>query len=407
MIPLRWQHALLPLVLTLAACGSPQAEAGTPNTDTPNQTPEVRLEPVVSGLTQPTSVVSAADGSGRLFITQKTGLLRIVKSGSVLDTPFLDLTDTVSTSSEQGLLGIAFHPDYTQNGRFFVNYTRQDGTTVIAEYRVSDDPNVADASSEKVLLSIAQPYSNHNGGDLVFGPDGYFYIGTGDGGAGGDPHGNGQNKNVLLGKMLRIDVDNASDGEPYGIPVDNPFVGSAGARPELWAYGLRNPWRFSFDRETGDLWIADVGQNAFEEVNVQPAESKGGEDYGWNIMEADSCYNDAAPTSPLETCDEQGLVKPVLEYSHDVGQSITGGYVYRGEAVPALQGRYVYGDFGSGIIWSAVAQKGGSYQSSTLLDSGLNVVAFGEDETGELYVADFGGTLYRFAPAEISAQAGN
>ena len=397
MVRLSWQHALLPLVFTLAACGSPQADASTPVTSP--GTAEVRLEPVVSSLTQPTSVVSAEDGSGRLFITQKTGLLRIVENGNVLATPFLDLTSAVSTDSERGLLGVAFHPDYAQNGRFFVNYTRQDGATVIAEFAVSSDPNVADPASEKVLLTIPQPYSNHNGGNLVFGPDGYLYIGTGDGGAGGDPQGNGQNKDALLGKLLRIDVDSAPSGEPYGIPADNPFVGSGDARPEVWAYGLRNPWRFSFDRETGDLWIADVGQNAFEEVDYQPADSKGGEDYGWNIMEADSCYNDAAPTSPLGTCAEQGLVKPVLEYSHGEGQSITGGYVYRGERVPALQGHYIYGDFSSGTIWSAAAQGDGSYQSTTLLDSGFNVVAFGEDESGELYVADFSGTLYRFAPA--------
>ena len=404
MVRLPLQHALLPLIFTLVACGSPQAAAGTPGTGTPDtSSPQVRLEPVVSDLAQPTSVVSADDGSGRLFITQKTGLVRVIKNGQTLSAPFLDLTGAVSTSSEQGLLGIAFHPDYAQNGRFFVNYTRQDGATVIAEYAVSDDPNVADSSAKKVLLTIAQPYSNHNGGDLVFGPDGYLYIGTGDGGAGGDPHGNAQNKAALLGKMLRIDVTTANS-EPYGIPADNPFVGSAGARPEVWAYGLRNPWRFSFDRKTGDLWLADVGQNAFEEVDYQPKSSKGGENYGWNIMEADSCYNDAEPTAPLKTCAEQGLVKPVLAYSHSVGQSVTGGYVYRGQVVPALQGRYLYGDFVSGTLWSAAAQGDGSYQSTRLLDSGFNVVAFGEDETGELYVADFSGTLYRFAPA---AQAGN
>ena len=409
MVFLRRQHALLPLIFTLAACGSPQADASTPVTNPGTGTAEVRLEPVAANLEQPTSVVSADDGSGRLFVTQKTGLLRIVEGGSVLDTPFLDLTDTVSTSSEQGLLGVAFHPDYAQNGRFFINYTRQDGATVIAEYAVSSDPNVADASAKKVLLTIAQPYSNHNGGGLVFGPDGYLYIGTGDGGAGGDPQGNGQDKTALLGKLLRLDIgnpdiDNPGDGEPYGIPASNPFVNSADARPEVWAYGLRNPWRFSFDRQTGDLWIADVGQNAFEEVDYQPASSSGGENYGWNVMEADSCYNDAAPTSPLETCGEQGSVKPVLEYPHSEGQSVTGGYVYRGEAVPALEGRYVYGDFVSGTIWSAAAQGDGSYQSTPLLNSGFNIVAFGEDEAGELYVADYSGTLYRFTSTSQAAK---
>ncbi len=397
------QHALLPLVLTLAACGSPQAAASTPETGSP----EVSLEPVVSGLEQPTSVVSAADGSGRLFITQKTGLARVIAGGEVLNTPFLDLTGAVSTSSEQGLLGLAFHPNYAENGRFFVNYTRRDGTTVISEFAVSDDPNVADPASERVLLTISQPYPNHNGGNLVFGPDGFLYIGTGDGGAGGDPENNAQDKSALLGKMLRIDVDNAADGEPYGIPESNPFVGTDGAAPEVWAYGLRNPWRFSFDRETGDLWIADVGQNRIEEVNRQPAASTGGENYGWNLTEGSSCFDPADPLAVPETCDKTGLTLPVLEYSYNQGRSIIGGYVYRGERVPELDGRYVYGDFVSQTIWSAaVAGEGAgtAYSSTPLLESGFNVVAFGEDEAGELYVADYGGTLYRFAPA---AQAGN
>ncbi len=396
------QHALLPLVLTLAACGSPKADAGTPNPAPPTQAPSVQLEEVVSGLEQPTGVVSAGDGSGRLFITQKTGLIRIVQDGSILDTPFLDLTATVSTEAEQGLLGLAFHPQYAENGRFFVNYTRGDGATVIAGFVVSDDANVADAPSERVLLTIPQPYANHNGGNLVFGPDDYLYIGMGDGGAGGDPEERGQDLGTLLGKMLRIDVDNTG-GEPYGVPQDNPFVETEGALPEIWAYGLRNPWRYAFDRETGDLWIADVGQNAFEEINVQAAGSAGGENYGWDITEGSSCYNEADATAPLESCDEEGLTGPVLTYPHSEGQSVTGGYVYRGEAIPELVGRYVFGDFVSGTLWGTAAQDGG-YTSIPLVDSGFNVVAFGEDEAGELYVADFGGTLYRFISA---AQARN
>ena len=341
---------------------------------------------------QPTAVVNAGDGSGRLFVTQKTGLARIVQDGAVLDTPFLDLTDTVSTDSERGLLGLAFHPEYAENGRLFVNYTRGDGATVIAEFAVSDDANVADAASEKVVLTVPQPFANHNGGDLAFGPDGYLYIGMGDGGAGGDPENNGQDPATLLGAMLRIDVDS---GEPYGVPQSNPFVGEGGAAPEVWAYGLRNPWRFSFDRETGDLWIADVGQNAFEEVNLQSADSAGGENYGWNITEGESCFNEANARAPLESCDEEGLTGPVLTYPHSEGRSITGGYVYRGAAIPALVGHYVYGDFVSGTLWGAAAQAGGGYASTELAQSGFNVVAFGEDETGELYVADFGGTVYR------------
>jgi len=357
----------------------------------------VQLEEVVSGLEQPTGVVNAGDDSDRLFVTQKTGLARIVEGGSVLDTPFLDLTDTVSTDSEQGLLGLAFHPQHAENGRFFVNYTREDGATVIAEFAVSDDPNVADPASERVLLTIPQPYPNHNGGQLAFGPDGYLYIGMGDGGAGGDPEENGQNPSTLLGSMLRIDVDN---GEPYTIPEDNPFVETEGAAPETWAYGLRNPWRFSFDRETGDLWIADVGQSAFEEVNRQPADSTGGENYGWDITEGSSCFNEDDARAPLESCDTEGLTGPVLEYPHSEGQSVTGGYVYRGEAIPELGGHYVFGDFVSGTIWGAAPAEGGGYASTPLVESGFNVVTFGEDEAGELYVADFGGTLYRFASAD-------
>jgi glucose/arabinose dehydrogenase len=393
------RHTLLPLVLALAACGTPPAEAGTPDPEAPVQTPAVQLEEVVTGLEQPTTVVSAADGSNRLFVTQKTGLARIVQDGSVLDTPFLDLTGAVSTASEQGLLGLAFHPQYAENGRFFVNYTREDGDTVISEFAVSGDPNVAAADSERVLLIIPQPYANHNGGQLAFGPDGYLYIGMGDGGDGGDPEENGQDPSTLLGSMLRIDVDvDVDNGDPYAVPEDNPFVGDESAAPETWAYGLRNPWRFSFDRETGDLWIADVGQNAFEEVNRQPADSTGGENYGWDITEGSSCFNEENAGIPLETCDREGLTGPVLEYPRSEGQSVTGGYVYRGEAIPSLNGFYVFGDYASGTIWGAAAQEGGGYASTELLEAGFPVVTFGEDEAGELYVADFGGTLYRFAP---------
>jgi len=399
---LHLQHALLPLILTLAACGSPQADASAPNT----RSPDVRLEPVASGLTQPTSVVNAGDGSGRLFVTQQTGLVRIVQDGAPLEKPFLDLSGEVSTGGERGLLGVAFHPNYAQNGRFFVNYTNTDGNTVVSEFAVSDDLNVAAPTSERVLLTLTQPYPNHNGGNLVFGPDHYLYIGTGDGGAGGDPEHNGQDTGALLGKMLRIDVDNVPDGKPYGVPESNPFVGASEAEPEVWAYGLRNPWRFSFDRQTGDLWIADVGQNRIEEVNRQPAASTGGENYGWNLTEGSSCFDPADPMNASESCDKTGLTLPVLEYTHDEGKSITGGYVYRGEQVPALNGHYVYGDFASRTIWSAAAESEG-YSSSTLLDAGFNVVAFGEDEAGELYVADYGGTLYRFASAAQANSATN
>lgn len=391
--PRAFQHALLPLALALAACGTPPAEANTPPATTPAPAPEVRLEPVVSGLTPLTSVVNAGDGSGRLFITEKNGQVRVLEDGGVLSTPFLDLTGVVSGGGEQGLLGLAFHPQYADNGRFFVNYTRADGDTVVAEFSVSDDPNVADAGSEKVLLTVAQPYDNHNGGNLAFGPDGLLYIGLGDGGAGGDPKGRGQDLGTLLGKMLRIDVDN---GDPYAVPPSNPFVGAEGAEPEIWAYGLRNPWKYSFDRETGDLWIADVGQGSYEEVNVQPAGSAGGENYGWDVLEGSSCYSDDGSVSE---CARDGFTLPVTEYGRDEGQSVTGGYVYRGERIPALRGQYVFGDFSSGTLWRTAPAGDGSYTRDTLLEAGFLVAAFGEDEAGELYVADFNGALYRFAPA--------
>ncbi len=355
----------------------------------------------MSGLEQPTSVVSADDGSGRLFVTQKTGLARIVENGELLGAPFLDVTDVVSLESEQGLLGLAFHPDYAENGRLFVHYN-EDGDTVISEFAVSSDPNVVDAASERVLLTIDQPYPNHKGGNLAFGPDGLLYIGMGDGGAGGDPEGRGQDLGTLLGKMLRIDVDTETDnGNPYAVPQSNPFVATGDAEPEIWAYGLRNPWKYSFDRETGDLWIADVGQGSYEEVNLQPAGSAGGENYGWDVLEGSSCYSDDGSVSE---CGRDEFTLPVTEYGRDEGSSITGGYVYRGESIPALDGQYVFGDFSSGTLWHTAPNGDGSYGRETLLEAGFLIAAFGEDEAGELYVADFNGALYRFAPAAAASR---
>ncbi|MDZ7705205.1 MAG: PQQ-dependent sugar dehydrogenase [Trueperaceae bacterium] len=352
----------------------------------------VSLETYVSGVQFPVVITHAGDGSERLFVVQQTGQIRIVQNGEVFAQPFLDISDRTRRDGERGLLGLAFHPDYTDNGLLYVNYTRaSNGSTVIAEFSVTNDPNRADPASERVLLDIAQPYANHNGGQLAFGPDGYLYIGTGDGGAAGDPRENGQDPTTLLGALLRIDVSN---GDPYAVPNDNPFVGDANRRDEIWAYGLRNPWRFSFDRDTGDLFIADVGQNAWEEVNFQAASSDGGENYGWNIMEASHCFE------PRDNCDESGLIIPIMEYSHSVGRSITGGYRYRGADVRALQGHYVFGDFVTGIIWAAQPQDNGSWGSVELLRPGFNVVTFGEDETGELYVANYGGTIYRFVSAD-------
>ena len=344
------------------------------------------LNPIVeSGLTRPTYLTHAGDD--RLFVVEQPGRIRIIQKGQLLDQPFLDVTDKVlSEGNEQGLLSVAFHPAYKTNGQFFIYYTRQpDGAIVIERYTVSkNDPNVADASSARTILVIPHAQAaNHDGGQLQFGPDGYLYLGVGDGGGQGDQHGsigNGQNRNVLLGKLLRIDVTNQ---DTYAIPKDNPF-GS-----EIWAYGLRNPWRFSFDRATHDLYIADVGQDLYEEVDFQPASSKGGENYGWRIMEGLHCY------SPSSGCDQTGLVLPVAEYSHDVGGcAIVGGYVYRGAKYPALQGTYFFGDYCSGIIWS-LQRNGNQWQMTKRLESGLNISSFGEDVNGEEYVVDLGGAVYQ------------
>lgn len=348
----------------------------------------LRLEEVAGGLASPSGIVAPGDGSGRLFILEQPGRIRIVDDGSLLDAPFLDIVDRVtSEGNEQGLLGLAFHPRYAENGRFLINYTDRNGDTVISAWTVSQDPNRADAGSESVVLSVDQPAGNHNGGHLVFGPDGYLYVGLGDGGGGGDTYGNGQNGQTLLGAMLRLDVDGA---QPYAIPQDNPFVDDPAVRDEIWAIGLRNPWRYSFDRLTGDLYIADVGQNAYEEVNFQPA-GGGGENYGWPIMEGLHCFRG-------EGCETAGLVMPIWEYDHSAGCSITGGHVYRGSRYPMLQGIYLVGDYCSGTIWGLAPGEDGSWQSAVLEQTNARLTSFGEDEAGELYLVDrSSGTLYHLA----------
>ncbi|HZG68144.1 MAG TPA: PQQ-dependent sugar dehydrogenase, partial [Herpetosiphonaceae bacterium] len=350
----------------------------------------LELIPVVGGLESPLHMTHAGDGTGRLFVVEKGGRIRIIAGGTVLADPFLDISSLVlSRGSEQGLFAVAFHPAYATNGIFFVHYTDQAGDTVIIHYRVSTDPNRADPASGTKILGVDQPAANHNGGQIVFGPDGYLYIGLGDGGGAGDPQGNGQNRGSLLGKILRLDVDG---GTPYAIPADNPCRTTAGARPEIWALGLRNPWRFTFDRATGDLFIADVGQNDLEEVNFQPAASKGGENYGWSIMESSQCFKPAAG------CNRAGLVLPIVEYDHDFGCSITGGYRYRGQAAPAFGDAYFFADYCSGRIWGLAQHGAGVWNHSDLLDSNLSISSFGEDEQGELYVTDLrGGGVYRLA----------
>ncbi len=350
--------------------------------------PQLQLVEVATGLDRPLIVTHSGDGSGRLFIGEQEGRIRVVQGGQLLATPFLDLTALASCCGEQGLLGLAFHPDYAGNGMLYVDYTDTSGTTVVARYQVSaGDPNLADPASALVLLTQSQPFANHNGGHLAFGPDGYLYVALGDGGSAGDPLDSGQDLGTLLGKILRLDVDRddfpADPGRNYGIPPSNPFVGDPAARPEIWARGLRNPWRFSFDRLTGDLWVADVGQNQWEEVDLQPASSPGGENYGWRLMEGTHCYD------PPTGCNDGSLTLPVLEYSHSQGCSITGGFVYRGPSYPNLRGTYLFADYCTGAVSGAVADGGGGWTASTLLQTGFLVTTFGQDEAGELYLSDY------------------
>jgi glucose/arabinose dehydrogenase len=382
------------------------APTEAPSTD-PTAPPEVprlervrlRLEPVAGGLDRPVFVTHAGDGSGRLFIVEKGGTIRVVQQGQLVPRPFLDIRDRVlSRGSEQGLLGLAFSPNYHRTGTFFVDYIDRSGNTVISRFRVTSDPNVADPTSESKVLGIDQPAANHNGGMLAFGPDGYLWIGTGDGGGEYDRFHTGQNPQTLLGKMLRLDVT-SDPSKPYMIPPDNPWVNAKwnaqDILPEIWAVGLRNPWRYSFDRGTGDLWIADVGQDKYEEINRVPAgpggKPQGGLNFGWSIMEGTHCFPDNA------VCTRDGLTMPVFDYPHGAnGCSITGGYVYRGKAIAGLDSAYLYGDYCSGRIWALTQGANGAWVSRVLLDSGLSISSFGEDEAGELYVADLsGGAVYR------------
>ncbi len=334
-----------------------------------------RWQLVVTGLQRPVDL--QADGSGRLFVLEKVGRIRIIQNGSLLQASFLDITGRVgSSANEQGLLGLAFHPRYAQSGYFFVNYTDRNGDTVISRFQVSSDPNFSDPSSEVRLLGVDQPFGNHNGGPLAFGPDGYLYAGLGDGGSQGDPFGNAQNTNTLLGAILRLDVDLA---EPYAIPDGNPFGN------EVWAYGLRNPWRISFDKTTGDFYIADVGQNVWEEINFLPAGSPGGANFGWNYREGAHPYKGTAPA---------GLIDPVAEYSHgEGGCSVTGGYVYRG-SMSEWNGIYLYGDYCTGFVWGLI-NSGNGWQARLLFDTDVNITSFGQDESGEVYIVADGGGIYR------------
>ena len=361
-------------------------------------------ELVADGFKRPVHLAAPPDDVGRLFVVEQDGTIKLIKSGKTLTRPFLDIRDRVRSGGERGLLSIAFHPDFGSNRRFFVYYTEATGDLVIAEFAsAATDPDIADPASERRLLVIAhRKYDNHNGGQLAFGPDRYLYIGTGDGGARGDPDNNAQNRTALLGKLLRIDVDHPKVGNPYGIPSSNPFVKDGNAAPEVWAYGLRNPWRFSFDRGTGDLYIADVGQNAWEEVDVQPASSAGGENYGWRYMEGAHCYN------PREGCPTRGLTWPVFEYRQQgKGYAITGGFVYRGCRMPDLRGTYFFSDYVKGFSGTFVLTNGRAAQVRDITHELApppphrieHLSSFGEDAQGELYLIEHEeGAIFRLVP---------
>lgn len=375
---------------TMVATETPPEPTTTAEPAVPAAQPlsAISLTPVLQGLDSPTYLTHAGDE--RLFITEQQGRIQVVQDSEVAAEPFLDIVDRVgSNSNEQGLLSVAFHPEYASNGYFFVNYTDNNGHTVVSRYQVSEDANRADVTSEQRVLSVQQPFGNHNGGHIFFGPDGYLYIGMGDGGSGGDPQNNGQNPETLLGSILRLDVDNVTAEAPYAIPPDNPFVEGGGA-PEAWAFGVRNPWRMSIDPLTNVFYVADVGQNQYEEVHALALEASAGANLGWNIMEGLQCYN-------AQDCDTSGLVLPVVEYSHEQGGcSVTGGTVYRGSEHEALAGHYFFGDYCSGFIWSLYQDEVGEWTTGqgALVTVDGQITSFGVDVVGEVYVVTQGGTIF-------------
>jgi glucose/arabinose dehydrogenase len=340
---------------------------------------------IIGGLKRPVGVTNAGDGTDRLFVSEQSGTIMVIRDNNLLPEPFLDISKLISCCGERGLLGLAIHPHYSENGFFFVNYTDLNGDTVISRFEVSTDPDQANPVSDVKLIVVGQPYANHNGGGIAFGPDGYLYLALGDGGSGGDPLGNAQNTYSLLGKLLRLDVD---QGDGYTIPADNPFAGGGGA-PEVWAYGLRNPWRFAFDRLTGDLFIGDVGQGSWEEIDFLPAGYSGGANFGWNYREGPQPYVAASSSGDL------GMIDPVAEYGRDQGYSVIGGVVYRGEQLPEWNGIYLYGDYGSGYIWGLYPSQDGSWQNRLLFQTDSSITSFGEDEQGELYYVAQDGGLYQ------------
>jgi len=373
------------MALLLSACS--EDEALSQRQPPPAGDVVLATETVATGLSNPLFLTAPA-GDARRFIVEQRGRILVLENASVLSTPFLDISSKITSGGERGLLSMAFHPRYASNGFFYVNFTDLNGDTRVERYRVSGNKNAADPGSAKLIITIAQPFANHNGGLVMFGPDDMLYIGMGDGGSGGDPQGHGQNRQSLLGKMLRLNVDG---GDPYGIPLDNPYA-RGGGRPEVWASGMRNPWRFSFDRVGSVLYVADVGQNLWEEVNEVSTQSAG-LNYGWNIAEGNHCY--ASPS-----CDLSGFVKPVFEYGRDQGCSVTGGFVYRGNQMPALAGTYFYSDYCSGWLRSFRLVDGVATEQREWPVGELgNVLSFGEDSAGELYVLSANGRVYRLVPA--------
>ncbi len=369
---------------------SPATSAGDPckSKRVPPPLPDVSLHLITQGLHQPVHLTHAGDNSKRLFITEQAGVIRILKDGRLLPNPFLDIRKRVKSGGETGLLSVAFHPSFKKNGRFFVNYTSSKGElhTVISEFHTDSHLSFADVESERVILTVDQPFSNHNGGQIAFGPDGHLYAGFGDGGGGNDPLENGQNLATLLGTILRIDVDKKEAGKEYAIPNDNPFVAKLNVRHEIWAYGLRNPWRFSFDPVAGTMYAADVGQSAREEINVIEA----GKNYGWNIMEGSICTPGIS-----SKCDTTGLTLPIAEYTRDKGISVIGGFVYRGSKIPDLCGAYLYGDFGSGRIWGLQYQNLTVKRKKLLINTKFPISSFGTGEDFEIYVVNFSGSIYK------------
>jgi len=381
-----WLSAACVLCALWCSCG------GGSSTPQPPPPPglSVALSTVATGLNSPLDLQTPEDSSGRLFVVEQAGKIRLIKNGSLEPTPFLDITSKVTFEDEMGLLGVAFHPNYSSNRRFYINYVRGGASapqTVIAEYQEqAGNPDVADPASERILLTVNQPFTNHKGGQLGFGADGFLYFGLGDGGGAGDPNGNGQSLTTLLGKMLRIDVDHTSTGRQYAIPIDNPFAGGGGL-PEIWAYGFRNPWRFSFDVSTNRLIVGDVGQEHFEEVDIV---ERGG-NFGWNTMEGLHCYN------PASGCNMAGLELPIIEYDHSEGAAVIGGYIYRGSAIPDLVGSYVMADFESGKLWMA-SESGGTWTRTLLLSTGRNISSLGQDAAGEIHVVDYNGSVLKVVP---------